>query len=169
MSQIANNKVAFCMECLSVLTPFKDRFCTDQCHAKHTKRQEERPERRKNWIYLNKNMLDILKSNGAMPHEISFFFYTGNELVGIAVYDEQDIEEKVGDHEAIAYDAWMRPIAHSDQTLEPHDGEQMREEGLLSYLCDNFGIRTEKNVANAIGTLADIEGFQSPVSFINSL
>lgn len=165
-----NNKIAFCQRCYGVLTPENDETCDDLCRQKRAEAQAARDTTKKKiWVYLNKEMLDLLHLNKIEPHEFSYFFYTGFSLVGVAVYDEEDIVGKISDREAEAYNAFWREVTGTNVSLEPHEPHTMRREGILSYLCNRHGISTERNVAAAIGELTGIEGLASPIDLINSL
>jgi hypothetical protein len=120
------------------------------------------------WVYLNKNMLDLAKSQKVIPYQFSYLFYSGHELVGVAEFETDELNS-IGDHESNVYDAWWREIGKINISLEPHTPHIMREEGILSYLCDGYGLSTEKNVALAIGEITNIEGCANPLELINSL
>jgi len=151
------------------VTDVQGNWCSTFCQSKKIDEQAARDMgKKKIWVYLNKNMLDLAKSQKVEPHEFSYLFYSGHELVGVACYDEDELNS-IGDHETNVYDAWWREVGRLNISLEPHTPATMRRDGILSYLCDRFGLSTEKNIALAIGDLTVIEGFESPIELINSL
>jgi len=169
MKPTTQNKIAFCQYCHGVLTQYQDNFCNEVCEKTKKQFEAERPGvARKLWVYLNKNMLDLTQSQKVEPYQFSYFFYSGHELVGVAQFDTDELEG-IGDHETNVYDAWWREIGRLNTSIEPHRPQTMRKDGILSYLCDEHGISTEKNVACAIGELTAYEGHENPLQLINSL
>lgn len=151
------------------IDPEQQKFCNEHCYKKKVERDNRRGQKDTIFVYLNKNMLDLAKSQGVLPLEFSFFIWSGHELAGVACFVDKELES-IGDHETNTYDAWWREIGllNIDIAQEFSSGE-MREVGILSYLCDYFGISTEKNVACAIGSITILEGQRSPIQFFDTL
>lgn len=168
------NKIAFCWACTAPLTRDNLQFCNDTCAAAWDQKRRTRDMgKRKEYVYLNKSMLDLAIGEGVMPHEWSAFIHTGHDMVGVALFDEGHIQS-IPDAECNTYDAYYREIPRGESeepevNLEPHDGRAMREEGILGYLCDHFGIRTERKIAEAIAELCELENVPDPIELINTL
>lgn len=169
-----NNKITFCFNCIGVLTSAQDNYCNAACEGgKRDSMALKDIGKPKMWVYLNKNMLDLAKSQHISAYEFSYFFWSGHELVGVACFDEGELQS-IGDHETNVYDAWWREIGRLNTSFHGLGGKHhrprvMRELGLLSYLCDEYGLSTEKNIALAIGELTEEEGWDAPADLINSL
>lgn len=174
-------KIVFCQNCFGPVPAryttidtqeqlIEQIFCNDFCRDKALDHESKRPSDTKlMYVYLNKNMLDLAKSNGVRPAGISFFIWSGHELVGIAQYDEAELNT-ISDREANTYDAWYRPISQLNISIEEdYRPRIMRDYGLLAYLSDEIGISAERNIAAAIGTISDIEGHDSPIMFFDTL
>lgn len=180
MAQRTNNKIFFCWACMGPLTGDKTMFCDEHCAARYGKQQSARDlGKEKIEVYLNKSMLDLCRGEKVMPHEFSGFIHTGHDMVGIAVFDEAELET-IGDAVAGTYDGYWRGINRLNTSFEelssgerraghPHQPRKMREVGILSYLCDEYGISTEKNIAAAIGELVVEEGLKDAIELFNSL
>lgn len=169
MKENPNNKVFFCWGCRAPLTGAKTMFCNETCAAAYGKRQSARDlGKTKVGVYLNKSMLDLATGQHIFPHEFSGFIHTGHDLTGVAVFDKDELET-IGDNECITYDAFWREVGRLNVSLEPHNPKEMRDEGILGYLCDHFGISTERNIASAIGELVLLEGARDAIELINSL
>lgn len=181
LKERTNNKIALCQNCMGVLTPAQQKFCNNYCQRAKTEIQAERDRGSvKIWVYLNKNMLDLAKSEHVLPHEFSHFIWSGHELTGVARFDVGALEG-IGDLQANTYDAWWREIDRLNTSFERlsqdnqgkggkgHRPRVMRRTGLLSYLCDEYGLSTEKNIALAIGEITEEEGLANPLILFNSL
>jgi hypothetical protein len=169
MKENTNNKIAFCWACGSPLTGNKTMFCNETCAASYGRIQSNRDlGKKKMWVYLNKGMLDLARFNGAQAHECSAFIHTGHDLVAVALFDT-DALDAIGDNELLTYEAYWREVGRLNISIEPHHPKQMRDEGILGYLCDHFGISTEKHIACAIGELVVVEGLKDPIELFNSL
>lgn len=171
MKENTNNKIAFCWGCYSPLTGDKLRYCNPDCEMAKGKRTNANDLGfNKIWVYLNKGMLDLAKGQGIEPHAFSAFIHTGHDLMGIAMFDRQSLET-IGDNERNTYDAYYREITalFPHPLHSSHDEDGMREVGLLGYLSDNYGITTEKNIAQAIGTIVGIEDLTNPIELFNTL
>ena len=159
---------------MCVLTRYQKDFCHIACrNGKRDSEMERAESKNKIWVYLNKNMLDLAKSQKVIPYQFSYFIFSGHELVGVAEFELSELES-IGDHETNAYDAWWREIGRLNTSFEslgekPHRPIVMRREGILSYLCDEYGLSTERNVACAIGEMMHEEGLFTPLALINSL
>jgi hypothetical protein len=165
------NKIAFCWGCFAPLTGDKTMFCTETCAATYGKRQSNRDLGWvKVWVYCNKAMLNVAIGEGIWPHEMSAFIHTGNDMTCVALFDQKPFFD-IPDSQASVYDAYYREIApfEAEASLEPHNPTEMRDEGILSYLCDHFGIRTERDIARAIPELVRLEGLKDPIELFNTL
>lgn len=181
MKPRTENKIVLCQNCYGTLTPAQDTFCNNGCRRAKADAQAERDlGKEKMWVYLNKSMLDLCRGERVIPHEFSMMIYTGNEPVLVACFDKDQLLT-IGDSMANTYDGWYREISRLNTSFaslsendkgeggHPHQPRVMRREGLLSYLCDHYGISTERNVAAAIGTLTQEEGHESPLLLFNTL
>lgn len=167
------NKIFLCWNCYAPQTGDRKQWCNDLCEQAW---KEKRKARDMGWVkvfaYLNKSMLDIAAGQGIHPHRFSGFFHTGHDLMAVALYDRPELEQ-IGDNEMNTYDAYWREVQWPGQLekgskIEPYDPDEMRDDGLLSYL-QRFEIRTEKQIASAIGLLTEMEGCDDPIHFINTL
>lgn len=170
MKENTNNKIFVCWNCYGPLTGEQTQFCANNmCESAWNKKQATRDLGKiKIWVYLNKAMVELAKGERVEPHALSGFISTGHDLMAVAQYDEADLES-ISDAECNTYDAYWRGLNRLNISIEPHHPINMRKQGMLSYLCDNWGISTEKNVAAAIGELVVLEGHRTPVAFFNSL
>jgi len=162
------------------LTGDKTMFCDEHCAAVYGRKQSERDLGRvKIAVYMNKSMLDLCRGEKVMPHEFSGFIHTGHDMVCVALFDRDEIET-IGDAVSNTYDGYWREIGRLNTSFEdlsggerrlghPHRPRKMREVGILSYLCDEYGLSTEKNVAAAIGEIVNGEGLRDGIELFNSL
>lgn len=160
------------MQCLGVLTAHDGFFCNEYCRRAHKEYAEEHKEDKPIYVYMNLQMLELAKSEYIKPHSFSMFLYTGHSLVCVAKFEESELLT-IGDEEATAYDGWWREVGQLNTSFKnigdkDHRPLVMREIGILSYLCDEYGISTEKNIACAIGSIAYEEGI-TPIELFNTL
>lgn len=92
----------------------------------------------------------------------------------VAKVSLQDIE-KITEEECKSTSAWWRSVGEAwiseDQKGMHGRGYKprvMREVGLLKYICDQYSLSTERNVAAVIGTFAKWEG-KDPIALFNSI
>lgn len=157
---------------MGVLTAHQGFFCGEYCGRAHREHEEEHKVDKPIYVYMNLQMLELAKSEHVLPHAFSMFVYTGHSLTCVAQFEEEELL-KIGDEEATAYDGWWREVGQLNTSLKnlgtkEHRPKVMRELGILSYLCDEYGLSTEKNVACAIGSIAEEEGV-TPIELFNTL
>lgn len=125
------------------------------------------------YIYCNPQVFQIVK-----PEKISKVIFDDYFLpYCIAGYDEKSYKNLLvfcTEERAKEEGAWWRLVGRTniglDETYDEkgYKPRKMREIGLLTYTCDNYGASTEKNVAAFIGEYAEHEA-KNPIEFWNSL
>lgn len=177
MTENTKNKIAFCWGCYSPLVGDRLRYCNPDCEMRKGTREAARETPvQEVWVYLNKGMLDLARGQGIEPRAFSAMIHTSHDLMGVALFD-RDALETIGDNERNTYDAYWREIPQSipvpnleeAAVRELYDPIAMREEGLLGYLSDHYGIATERKVAAAIGEFTIREGKANPIELFNTL
>jgi hypothetical protein len=175
MKERTNNKVFFCWGCAMPLTGDKTMFCEESCAATYGQRQSKRDLGKvKVWAYLNKSMLDLAIGERAEPHEFSGFFHTGNDLMGVALFDRDQIEA-ITQAEQSASDAYWREIPENSQDiimrndLMDHDENALRAHGLQSYVFERTGSFNEITIAKAIADIVVLEKLKDPIELFNTL
>jgi len=113
------------------------------------------------YVFCNGNMIGILppieKSRG-----LSYY----PETVYTAKYDLAKLES-IAESQCINNNAWWREIGRLNIQYN-HKPRIMRKTGIFNYLCNVYGISTEKNVALAIGEICNEEN-KTPIELFNTL
>lgn len=162
------NKIFFCQYDGTPLNGVQMLYCSTECAELGIKRDQQDTSSGgpKTWAYLNLAMLNVARGNQFVPRRFSAFIHTGHDLMGVAVFEDNQLEQ-ITDAEASSYDAYWRPIAGTDLPFEEYDPEAMRTEGLLAFL-QRRGIHAERQIASALFKMAVMEG-KDPIQLINSL
>ena len=115
------------------------------------------------YVYCNAANLTLVH-----PIEISKPLMNDYEVEFVALYNLDELNKLTEDEYRTA-GAWWREIGSLNISIDQeYQPRVMRRTGLLTYICDTWGISTERHVACAIGSISGLEG-KTPIEFFNSL
>lgn len=114
-------------------------------------------------VQCNDKMLALLAPIEASAGVTS---WAADDIRHAAVYDT-DALLAVTEDQAFEVQAWWREMGPANITIEL-DAERIKAEGVWSYLCDEYGISTERNTSVALWELAH-ESAMTEVEFFNWL
>src|ERR1051325_936955 len=115
------------------------------------------------YVYCNAEMLDT--GTGVNPIDVSKILLDDLYLTHcVALFNEKELE-KVTEEQCVKRGAFWRSVGRANISLEDNDGiygnhykpRIMRKVGLLTYLCDQYGVSQPRNIAALIGEIAAYE------------
>ncbi len=131
-------------------------------------------ERKEIYVYCDVQAVELLANYGVKPIAVSKILWSDfwNTHM-IASYPSFEPLEKIPDKRWTQ--GWWRSVGRANISVDDEEGfygkgykpKIARKVGLLTYICDQYGASTEKNVAAVIGELAHHEG-KTPIDYFNT-